>query len=207
MEIMKQFELCYEYARGKAAYIVPDLLPKELKKEPELDEKKALQFQIKYDYLPGSIISRIMVHFKNDIVEGQQWRYGMILNNDNFGCKAKIKSDDEKQTITITVQGEDLNKRDYFAAIRHTISDINCEFQNMTVEEFVPLPGYPETLIKYRGLLGYERAGKVEYFAGELGETFSVPEMLDSVWPEIHKLLQHKELQALANAEKDVKKA
>ncbi len=30
LDIMKEFELCYEYGHGKAAYIVPDLLPKEL---------------------------------------------------------------------------------------------------------------------------------------------------------------------------------
>ncbi len=136
---------------------------------------------MKYDYMPGAIISRTMVHFRNDVVPGQQWRHGMMLNNDDLQCQAKIKSNEEEKTIAITVQGKFSNKRDYFAVIRHAILNINKDFQNMKVEEFVPLPGYPDCSVKYQELLGHETAGKTEYFSGELGKTFSVPEMLDRI--------------------------
>ena len=178
---MEQFELCYIYGLGKTAYIVPDLLPKELEEEPKFFGKPPLRFVMKYDYLPSSIISRVMVRFKNDIVIDQLWRYGMVLKNDEFNCTAKIKSSEQKQTITITIQGEPHNKRDFLAVIRHAIIDINCDFQNMIVNEFVPLPGYPDYMVEYQELLGYEKEGIQDYFQGRLRKSFSVSKMLDRV--------------------------
>ncbi|MCI5212637.1 MAG: hypothetical protein D3910_28475, partial [Candidatus Electrothrix sp. ATG2] len=48
-------------------------------------------------------------------------------------------------------------------------------------KELVPLPGHESIFAEYQELLGYERAGKDEYFKGTLGETFSVSELLDSI--------------------------
>jgi small GTP-binding protein len=181
VDIMMQFELCYEYDQKKNYYIIPDLLTKELKNEPELNEGAPLHFVMKYDYLPSPVISRLMIRFKNDIIKGQQWKYGMMLENDEFKCKAKIKSDEQNKTIEITVQGELRHKREYFAVIRHHLNDINKGFENLKIEELIPLPGHPDILVEYKELLGYERSGRDEYFVGKLGKSFSVSEMLDSV--------------------------
>jgi len=188
---MKQFELCYEYDKRKNHYIIPDLLPKELKDEPELSQGTPLRFIMTYDYLPAPIISRLMLRLKNDIVDGQQWKYGMILDNKAFGCQAKIKEDEPNKRIDITVQGEFLCKRQYFSAIRHNIYDINKDFENLEVQEFIPLPGYPDLLVEYKELLGYERAGRDEYFVGKLGKSFSVSEMLDSVISKAERARQY----------------
>ncbi|MFZ0034275.1 MAG: hypothetical protein WAK60_04715 [Sedimentisphaerales bacterium] len=102
------------------------------------------------------------------------------MENDEFNCKAKIKSDEQSKTIEITVQGELRCKRDYFSAIRHHLNDINRSFENLK-DGFIPLPDYPGILIEYKELLGYERSGRDEYFVGKLGKSFSVSEMLDSV--------------------------
>ncbi len=131
---------------------------------------------MKYDYLPSSIISRLMLRFKNDIARRQQWKYGMILENRQFGCKAKVKSDQQKKTITVTVQGDFHRKREYFSAIRHTISDINGEFENLEIEELIPLLGHPDMYVNYRELLGFEKANRDEYFAGIYwGKPFPYP--------------------------------
>ena len=193
---MKQFELCYEYDKRKNHYIIPDLLPKELKDEPELSQGTPLRFIMTYDYLPAPIISRLMLRLKNDIVDGQQWKYGMILDNKAFGCQAKIKEDEPNKRIDITVQGEFLCKRQYFSAIRHNIYDINKDFENLEVQEFIPLPGYPDLLVEYKELLGYERAGRDEYFVGKLGKSFSVSEMLDSVISKAERARQYQSFPA-----------
>ena len=180
LDIMKQFELCYEKAQGR--YIIPTLLPKELPEEPEFSEERALRFVMKYDYLPATIIPRLMVSMQRDIVDGFEWRYGLVLKSpDHEDITAKVVSDIEEKSLAITVQGEARYKREYFSIIRHQVRDINSSFSNMEVEEFIPLPGYPDKLVKYNELLGYEKAGKDEYFSGELGKGFSVSEMLDSV--------------------------
>lgn len=173
--------MCYEYDPGKNLYIIPDQLPKELEDEPELDPGGLLGFVMKFDYLPSSIISRLMLRFKNDIPAGCQWKYGMVLENGNLGCRGKVVADEENKTMPIKIQGDLLQKREYFYVIRHAIHDICSEFENLEVTEYVPLPGHAERLVGYRELLGYEKAGKDEYFNGELGRSFSVSEMLDCV--------------------------
>ncbi|MDJ0903214.1 MAG: COR domain-containing protein [Xenococcus sp. MO_188.B8] len=181
VNIMMQFELCYKYDKRKNHYIIPDLLPQELQNEPELDRGKPLRFVMEYDYLPSPIISRLMLRFKNDIADRQQWKYGMILDNAEFGCQAKVKADEQSKTINITVQGEHLSKQRYFSAIRHSISTINKEFENLKIKESIPLPGHPDETVEYQELLGYEQMGKDEYFSGKLLKSFSVSEMLDSI--------------------------
>ena len=34
-----------------------------------------------------------MLRLKNDICDRQQWKYGMILDNAEFACQAKVKAD------------------------------------------------------------------------------------------------------------------
>lgn len=101
---MMQFELCYEYNKQAHHYIVPNLLPKEITDEPELIKGTPLRFIMKFDYLPSTIIPRTMLRFKNDIENGRQWRFGMVLNHAGYQCRAKVKSDEEEKSITITVQ-------------------------------------------------------------------------------------------------------
>jgi internalin A len=160
INIMMQFDLCYQYDKCNGLYIVPDQLPKELESEPLFLGDTPLKFIMQYDYLPSSIISRLMIRLKNDIPAFQQWKYGMFLKNSSFDCQAKVKVDEEIKTIAIAVHGEKLRKREYFSIIRHNILDISHEFENLKIDEFIPLPGYEDRLVGYRELLGYNKAGR-----------------------------------------------
>ncbi|MEM7537859.1 MAG: COR domain-containing protein [Chloroflexota bacterium] len=196
LQIMMQFELCYEYGRtygdNNRQYIVPDLLPKELTPEPTLDEGTPLRFIMEYDYLPTAIIARLMIDMKNDIEclpngHSQQWRYGMMLCSD-VGTRAKVVAYNERKTIEITVQGEERRKREYFAIIRHYIHAINEVFENLDVTEWIPLPEHPDHRVSYTNLLGHERANESTYFNGDLGRRFSVADLLDSVISEEERM-------------------
>jgi internalin A len=103
----------------------------------------------------------------------------MVLTDKGTGCQAMIKSDDNQKTITIIITGEPLRKRAYFSVIRHQLWDIHRSFENLAVEEKIPLPGHPDRHVSYKELLGYEKAKKDEYFSGELGKSFSVSKILD----------------------------
>jgi small GTP-binding protein len=181
LSIMEQFELCYEYNKEKTDYIIPNALPPEPAKKYELGENKLLIFIIKYDYLPLSIISRLMIKLKNNILKGEEWKYGMILYNKEHNCKAEIIADENKKSIRIKIKGEKRNKQRYLSVIRSHIRDINEDFKKIKIKEFIPLTGRPDNLVEYKELLGYEKENKEEYFSGTLGEYFSVSEMLDSV--------------------------
>ena len=180
LDIMKQFELCYEASASH--FIISSNLPKEIDPEPEIIKGKVLRFVMKYDYLPLTIIPRLMIAMQHDIINGMQWRYGMVLQSaDHENARAKVSTDAKERTLTIEIEGEKVRKREYLSMIRHHIRSFNAEFSNLKIMEFIPLPDHPEICIEYEELLGYEKAGIDEYFVGKLGKKFSVSELLDSV--------------------------
>ncbi|MCI5218210.1 MAG: hypothetical protein D3914_03215 [Candidatus Electrothrix sp. LOE2] len=180
IQIMQEFKLCYLYSNSKHLYILPNQLPKEPEEEPRLEGVNLLRFIMEYDFLPSSLFSRLMVRMKEDIQDRrQQWRYGMLLDNNDLGVQAIIKMEEQNNRIMITITGGLHSKRQYLSIIRHAIAGLG--FQELVPTERVPLPGYEDIFAEYQELLGYERAGKDEYFKGILGETFSVSDLLDSV--------------------------
>ncbi len=180
LDIMELFELCYDEHNG--TFIIQSNLPKEIDNEPEITAGDALRFIMKYDYLPSTIIPRLMIAMQHDIHDGMQWRYGMVLKSeDHEGALSKVVADTKDSTISIEIQGEPRRKREYFSIIRNHIRTINKNFTNLEVKEFIPLPGYPDELVEYKELLGLEKMGIDEYVSGKLGKVFSVSAMLDSV--------------------------
>ena len=181
LDIMKQFELCYEEESGRM--ILPSNLPKEPETPlPNLDEGTPLRFEMHYDYLPSTIIPRLMIAMQADVADGLRWRYGMVLKSRNIpGVQASVIADAEQKRIRIVVQGQDGHRREYFTVLRHRLKEMNARFANLQVTEYIPLPGYPDELVKYQELLGYEQKGWPEYPSGTLGLKFPVSTLLDSV--------------------------
>ena len=179
VNIMELFELCYELDSKKCKYIIPDLLPKELPVEPDFNEPETLQFIIEYDYLPSSVISRLMLRLHKDIDSGLQWKFGMVLHDKELDCRAKIKAKEDSKVIHIWVSGAQYKKQKYFAVIKHALTEVNLGFKNLRLKEFVPLPNNPSMLVDYSELLGFEIMGVDEYVSGKLKKTFSVAKMLD----------------------------
>ena len=176
IQIMQEFKICYLYSNSEHLYILPNQLPKEPEVEPDLEGDNLLRFIMGYDFLPSSLFSRL----KEDIRDRrQQWRYGMFLENKDLDVQTIIRMEEQTNRIMITIKGGLHNKRQYLSIIRHSIAGLG--FQELEPNELVPLPGHKDIFAEYQELLGYERAGRDEYFKGTLGETFSVFELLDSV--------------------------
>uniref|UniRef100_UPI0040574927 COR domain-containing protein n=2 Tax=Candidatus Electrothrix sp. TaxID=2170559 RepID=UPI0040574927 len=185
IQIMQEFKLCYLYSNSKHLYILPNQLPKEPEEEPTLAGENLLCFHMEYDFLPSSLFSRLMVRMKKDILDRQQqWRYGMLLDNNDLGVQAIIRMEEQNNRIMITIKGGLHSKRQYLSIIRHAIEGLG--FQELVPKELVELPGYPGYFADYQNLLGYERKGWDTkgwdtYCDGILGESFSVSDLLDSV--------------------------
>jgi len=180
VSIMEEFELLYDYAKGK--WLVPDLLPKELKNKPDWNESEAVVFIMDYDFLPPNVMSRFIIRMKSDVRDlAKLWRTGVVLENPNYKCSALVTADLDKQRIRISVNGEAHRKREYFSTIRHTLCDIQ-EGLNLEITEKMPAPGFPNVEVDYEELLGYEDAGRDSYFIGRLRKEFSVSkDFLDKV--------------------------
>lgn len=179
VSIMELFELCYPLTMGKDTYIIPDLLPKELAAEPDLSCHCPLRFMLTYDFLPSAIIARLMLRLKEDIDQGQQWKFGMVLFNKELNCRAKIKSNEDTRTIDILIAGDQFQKQKYFAVIKHALSEINSGFTNLQIDESIPLLEYSDVLVDYQEILNLEKMGETHYISGKLAKKFVVSDLLD----------------------------
>ncbi|MCP4220349.1 MAG: GTP-binding protein [bacterium] len=187
--LMTKFELCY--FMDKDHILIPALLPKNEKAdEPEGDD--VLRFIFRYQFFPPSIMPRFIVRMKDDIQNNLRWRTGVVLANAGAykNTMALVKADVNDKKITVWVKGD--LKRDYFQVIRKTLADIHGTFENLEVNELIPLPGEGDYTVSYGNLVGYEIAGKSEYFNGELGQSYSVRQLLNGVVSQ-EKRLEHYE--------------
>jgi hypothetical protein len=181
IQLMKKFEICY--ATDKQHILIPDLLEIQ---EPEFEfddrNKEAVRFRIRYQFLSKLIMPSFIVKRHGDIKEQLRWRTGVVLEDKSLAACAVVKADYQEKWINIIVTGKE--KRDFFAVIRKTFKEIHQRFNQEKFEftEYVLLPDEPShDGIEYQELLGYEQAGKDEYFVGKLGKTYSVSALLDGI--------------------------
>lgn len=180
IDLMQQFELCHKHQNG--FIFIADQLKKDQPQEFDaFNGDRVLKFIFEYDFLPKTVIKRLIVQLFDDIIKKDinwlVWRNGMLLKNRNV--EAAIVSDDIMKRITVSVKGEENRRRAYFSGIYHRIDMINSEFKKLPVKEVIPLTGHPEIEIEHEELLGYEKAGKDMIFIGKLGKEFPVSQLLN----------------------------
>ena len=75
---MKRFELCFSV--DAETILVPDLLTVG---EPYFgfNYDDALRYQLVYDFLPKSVIPRVIVNLNTDIDDKLRWRTGVVLED------------------------------------------------------------------------------------------------------------------------------
>ncbi|MFZ2726109.1 MAG: COR domain-containing protein [Methylococcaceae bacterium] len=176
IELMKKFELCYSV--NNQALLIPDLLEVQ---EPEFNfpSAKLLRFRIQYDFLPKSVMARFIVKRHLEIKDNLRWRTGAVLYDNSTQATALIRADNQDKTIDIQVSG--LQKRDYFAVIHNTLTEIHNSFEKLTITELVPLPDNPSITVEYQELIGYEIMGKDKYTVGKLRKDYDVAELLNGI--------------------------
>jgi internalin A len=139
VDMMKKFELCYDIEPDKS-FLIPDLLPKDEIYTGEWND--ALAFQIHYNVLPSSIITRFIVRMNSFIHKNTIWRSGVVLKREEN--TALIKADVEERKIYISVSGKEDTRRDLLAMIRGEFDAIHKTIAKIEATEKVPLPNAPE---------------------------------------------------------------
>ncbi|WP_462151960.1 COR domain-containing protein [Pseudoalteromonas xiamenensis] len=184
MKVMTEFELGYQVTlNNKPSYLIPDLLPTELDKLPELDGGIELIYQYK-KYLPPELMARFIVKSHDLQVPNQCWRYGVFLQSATCDSQALVTLDKEDKLIRIHVTGGE--QRIFLGQIRQFFAAIHKSYQadNIGLETFIPLRdrrSEKESLIKYNRLVELERKEIKEDYDDVLGITFSVIQLLDGI--------------------------
>lgn len=131
IQLMQKFELCFKFEED--IVLIPDLLNIA---EPnfELNKADALKIIIRYeDFLPKSIIPRLMVKMSKDIKN--LWRTGIIFENKTYLSRAIVKTDDDKNIMYIYIDGK--FRRDYYSILRNNLYEIN-DFYKSGFNELIP---------------------------------------------------------------------
>ena len=183
LRIMEQFELGY-FFDNNTKFLVPDLLPNEQPKglyENIIQDNNSLQLVYRFEYLPKSIIHRLIIKLRKDIKE--MWRNGIILKSkmDN-NAKALVAS--KENYIKIAVLGTKKAKREYLSVIRYFLNNL-CSTYQIQPKKLVPLPNYNK-YVEYDKLIKMENEGRNIYEDWNIDEKpvkFKINRLLEGIEP------------------------
>lgn len=174
LDMMRRFELCFE---SDGIYLIPDLLTKQ---EPDTGSwDDALRFEVKYDVLPSSVISRLIVRMHRGISQETVWRTGLVLAID--GNRGLVKGDREDAVVRIAVTGPAGGRRGLLTAIRAELRAITAGIPGLSGEERVPVPGHLGVWVPYEHLLELEAAGRDFVVPQGLTEDYRISELLAGI--------------------------
>jgi internalin A len=179
MDIMRKFELCFDFMDfPDQRFLVPDLLTRE---EPDTGEWiGALAFQLHYNVLPSSIISRFIVRTQQYLNKNTLWRTGVVLKNDEEN-RALVKADLEDKKIFIWVDGPEKSRRRFLEVIRSNFYTIHKTIPGIVVDEKVPLPWHPEITVDFTHLLRLEVKSITDWIPEGLAEAVNVKQLLNGI--------------------------
>jgi hypothetical protein len=177
IELMKQFELCYELPDGQV--LIPQLLGVS---EPAFDfaYSKALRFELRYeDFLPPSVMPRFIVKRHQEIADKLRWRSGVVLAHPQLAARAVVRADNEARRIHIAVTGKE--RKVFLALIWLCFRELHSGFEGLKVSERIPLPDNPEVSVAYESLLKSQEAGIEKVFPEGADKAYEVKALLAGV--------------------------
>lgn len=181
IESMMHFELCHSVGIStNNTYLVPNLLPNEVRDSAFKTGENTIRFLFKYEnLLPPALFPKLLVRMNNQIAPDKRWRTGAIMHDVSLEAQAKVEVDSVAKEIKIIVTGR--QTRDFFTIIRHHIRNLNIpNTEALGVRELVPLEDSGE-YIDYDELIGLEVMGETDYISGKLKRSFAVSSLLNGI--------------------------
>jgi len=135
LELMRQFELCYQ-VQDTQTYIAPQLLPGDV---PTYDLGADLPLQLKYEYgfMPKGLLCRLIVRLHRHIAQRQSavWSSGAVL--ERAGSQADIMESLDRRTISIRATG--LRAKELVTIINEEVGRLHAPFgDRLKVEVKIP---------------------------------------------------------------------
>ena len=180
LSMMKKFELCYELAEGKL--LIPDLLPIQ---EPELpfwvEDEDAILYYFDYEYMPRSVLPRLMVRMKAAIQGELRWRTGVVMGEAAGNSKAVITADYDLRRIAILSIGS--GKKELLANIIEVIRGIHTSFKELNVTEKIPVAPERNINVSFDHLKLLHSLGTKEFIPDGAQRKYNVSDLLARILP------------------------
>jgi internalin A len=162
-------------------YLVPEALPASrpfLGKRPD----DLLRFRYRYNYLPPSLIPRLIVESHRNVVPGRpRWRTGAVLFTRD--CDVLVLADPDKRRIDLQADGPAALRRAALNVVLNDLEAVHALNPEAEPVALVPLPDRPDEQVRYDYLLELERRwGPSHAFLPEGAERmYEVEELLEGV--------------------------
>ena len=190
IQLMKNFQLCYEIPSQKGNYILPQLLRYQ-PQEYSWDGEGNLFIEYVYpDYYLTDIMTRFIVN-SHDLIENHDfvWRNGVVLAKDEQ--RAEIVADENRQRIKVRISGD--FKNNLLVTIMDIFRKIHKDYSKMKVELKVPcncekcsMTLNPK-LFDYEELLAYLKMNITKTWCSNSGELIDIQELIDYYIPNQYK--------------------
>jgi internalin A len=190
MNMMRKFELCFDFEFQDKRFLIPDLLPQEELYTGDWVPTDCLGFQYHYDILPGNIMSRFIVRSNQLIHQNTYWRNGVLLSRNQN--KALVKADREDCKTYIQINGPAGTRREFLAIIRAEFDHIHRTISKLEVKEKVPLTDHPNIVVDYQHLITLEQIGETSFIPEGMNERVTIKQLLDGIIPERKRQKQQK---------------
>lgn len=134
LELMKNFQLCYEIPEQKNKFIAPQLLTENQPKY-NWNESKNLILRYTYEFMPKGIITRLIVIMHRWIEQHKYvWKMGLVIDKDD--TKAEIIEYYDKREIKIRVTGK--YKRDLLNNVTYELEKIHYSYHRLKYKKLIP---------------------------------------------------------------------
>ncbi|MCJ8274022.1 MAG: GTP-binding protein, partial [Psychrosphaera sp.] len=100
LALMKNYELCFELGSSKN-YIIPNLLPANPVQYKALDAAQSMKFEIRYEFMPAGILTRLIVRLHRYIQDQAYWQQGMVIGHDDTRAEVLEKRMEKKVKIQL----------------------------------------------------------------------------------------------------------
>ena len=190
IQLMKNFQLCYEIPSQKGNYILPQLLRYQ-PQEYSWDGEGNLFIEYVYpDYYLPDIMTRFIVN-SHDLIENHDfvWRNGVVLAKDEQ--RAEIVADENRQRIKVRISGD--FKNNLLVTIMDIFRKIHKDYSKMKVELKVPcnceecsMTLNPK-LFDYEELLAYLKKNITKIWCSNSGKLIDIQELIDYYIPNQYK--------------------
>ncbi|MCD8352731.1 MAG: ADP-ribosylation factor-like protein [Clostridiales bacterium] len=138
LNVMRKFRLSYQ-EEDKETEFIPALCPDKWKKTPQTEGWDShVTYEMRYKYLPDSVLHRLMIYGKDKLKLEQAWSGGMELSNDKDRYHAVIYLREEDSTLEINVYAKEDKKPwelldDLRSELERINKDLNLEAEDVIV--------------------------------------------------------------------------
>jgi GTPase SAR1 family protein len=134
LQLMMEFQLCYEISHAKDTYIAPQLLT-ESQPKYAWDATNNLILRYTYNFMPKGMIRQFIVAMHKYIEKDQEnkqivWRSGVIIHHREYAnTRAEVIENYGKREIKIRVSGK--NKRDLLTVVTYKLDEIHNAYKRL----------------------------------------------------------------------------